>query len=54
MVQIMIDLTEAFEYVIHQVDVKSAFLYAPIPKDDEMWIKLPKVSGLEFIFGKGF
>lgn len=41
-------------YVIHYIDVKGAFLHAPLPDGENIWMKLPNIPVLNSILDKTF
>ena len=47
LVRVLLVLTASFGWSRHQVDVKGAFLYAPLPTKEQIWIRLPSIDGVD-------
>lgn len=52
MVRLILSVAAYLGYDIEQLDVKGAFLHAPLPTGETIWLKLPVVPGLESVSGK--
>lgn len=52
MVRLMIAVAVALRLDIHQIDVKGAFLHAQLPDGEEIFMRLPKIPGLDSVSGK--
>lgn len=42
---LMLSETVSNGYIINQIEAKTAFLHAILPKSDEIWIQMPKIPG---------
>lgn len=46
LVRLLLAVSVVKSFVVDQLDVKSAFLHADLPATDNIWVKLPKISGI--------
>lgn len=52
MVRLILSVAAYLGYEIEQLDSKGAFLHAPLPTGETIWLKLPVVTGLKSVSGK--
>lgn len=46
LVRVLLSISVSKGWVVHQVDVKGAFLHAALPDSDDIWIRLPTLEGV--------
>lgn len=52
LVRILLVLSVAFGWSKQQIDIKGAFLYSKLPNTSHIWIRLPKIDGVNEADGR--